>query len=146
MTELKTRPTDDDVAAFINNIADEQKRQDSQAILALMQDVTGAEPQMWGDSIVGFGSYHYKYASGREGDWFLTGFAPRKQNLTLYIMAGFEQYDTLLARLGKHKTGKSCLYLKRLADVDPNTLRELVRQSVAHMMATNYGTGGGGTS
>ena len=146
MTELKTRPTDDDVAAFINNIADEQKRQDSQAILALMQDVTGAEPQMWGDSIVGFGSYHYKYASGREGDWFLTGFAPRKQNLTLYIMAGFEQYDTLLARLGKHKTGKSCLYLKRLADVDPNTLRELVQQSVAHMMATNYGTGGGGTS
>ena len=146
MAELKTRPTDDDVAAFINNIADEQKRQDSQAILALMQDVTGAEPQMWGDSIVGFGSYHYKYASGREGDWFLTGFAPRKQNLTLYIMAGFEQYDTLLARLGKHKTGKSCLYLKRLADVDPNTLRELVRQSVAHMMATNYGTGGGGTS
>lgn len=146
MAELKTRPTDDDVAAFINNIADEQKRQDSQAILALMQDVTGAEPQMWGDSIVGFGSYHYKYASGREGDWFLTGFAPRKQNLTLYIMAGFEQYDTLLARLGKHKTGKSCLYLKRLADVDPNTLRELIRQSVAHMMATNYGTGGGGTS
>ncbi|MCA9991827.1 MAG: DUF1801 domain-containing protein [Ardenticatenaceae bacterium] len=146
MAELKTRPTDDDVAAFINNIADEQKRQDSQAILALMQDVTGAEPQMWGDSIVGFGSYHYKYASGREGDWFLTGFAPRKQNLTLYIMAGFEQYDTLLARLGKHKTGKSCLYLKRLADVDPNTLRELVQQSVAHMMATNYGTGGGGTS
>ena len=146
MAELKTRPTDDDVAAFINNIADKQKRQDSQAILALMQDVTGAEPQMWGDSIVGFGSYHYKYASGREGDWFLTGFAPRKQNLTLYIMAGFEQYDTLLARLGKHKTGKSCLYLKRLADVDPNTLRELVQQSVAHMMATNYGTGGGGTS
>ena len=146
MAELKTRPTDDDVAAFINNIADEQKRQDSQAILALMQDVTGAEPQMWGDSIVGFGSYHYKYASGREGDWFLTGFAPRKQNLTLYIMAGFEQYDTLLARRGKHKTGKSCLYLKRLADVDPNTLRELVQQSVAHMMATNYGTGGGGTS
>ena len=146
MAELKTKPTNEDVDAFINNIADEQKRQDSQAILALMQDVTGAEPQMWGDSIVGFGSYHYKYASGREGDWFLTGFAPRKQNLTLYIMAGFEQYDTLLARLGKHKTGKSCLYLKRLADVDPNTLRELVQQSVAHMMATNYGTGGGGTS
>lgn len=137
MAELKTKPTNEDVDAFINSIADAQKRQDSQAILALMQEVTGAEPQMWGDSIVGFGSYHYKYASGREGDWFLTGFAPRKQNLTLYIMAGFEQYDTLLARLGKYKTGKSCLYLKRLADVDPDTLRELVRQSAAHMAATN---------
>lgn len=137
MAELKTKPTNEDVHAFINSIADEQKRQDSQAILALMQEATGAEPQMWGDSIVGFGHYHYKYASGREGDWFLTGFAPRKQNLTLYIMAGFEQYNTLLARLGKHKTGKSCLYLKRLADVDRDILRELVRQSAAHMAATN---------
>lgn len=137
MAELKTKPTNEDVHAFINSIADEQRRQDSQAILALMQEATGAEPQMWGDSIVGFGHYHYKYASGREGDWFLTGFAPRKQNLTLYIMAGFEQYDTLLARLGKHKTGKSCLYLKRLADVDCDILRELVRQSAAHMAATN---------
>lgn len=137
MAELKTKPTNEDVNAFINSIADEQKRQDSQAILALMQEATGAEPQMWGDSIVGFGHYHYKYASGREGDWFLTGFAPRKQNLTLYIMAGFEQYNTLLARLGKHKTGKSCLYLKRLADVDRDILRELVRQSAAHMAATN---------
>lgn len=137
MAELKTKPTNEDVHAFINSIADEQRRQDSQAILALMQEATGAEPQMWGDSIVGFGHYHYKYASGREGDWFLTGFAPRKQNLTLYIMAGFEQYNTLLARLGKHKTGKSCLYLKRLADVDCDILRELVRQSAAHMAATN---------
>lgn len=137
MAELKTKPTNEDVHAFINSIADEQRRQDSQAILALMQEAAGAEPQMWGDSIVGFGHYHYKYASGREGDWFLTGFAPRKQNLTLYIMAGFEQYDTLLARLGKHKTGKSCLYLKRLADVDCDILRELVRQSAAHMAATN---------
>ena len=137
MAELKTKPTNEDVHAFINSIADEQRRQDSQAILALMQEAAGAEPQMWGDSIVGFGHYHYKYASGREGDWFLTGFAPRKQNLTLYIMAGFEQYNTLLARLGKHKTGKSCLYLKRLADVDRDILRELVRQSAAHMAATN---------
>ena len=146
MAKNKTVETEAEVEAFLHAVPDERKRADSYAILKLMQDVTGEEPKMWGDSIVGFGSYHYKYASGREGDWFLTGFAPRKQNLTLYIMAGFEQYDTLLARLGKHKTGKSCLYLKRLADVDPNTLRELVQQSVAHMMATNYGTGGGGTS
>lgn len=92
---------------------------------------------MWGDSMIGFGSYHYKYASGREGEWFLVGFAPRKQNLTLYIMAGFEQYDALMARLGKHSTGKSCLYIKRLADIDQAVLRELVSQSVAHMRATN---------
>jgi hypothetical protein len=92
---------------------------------------------MWGDSIVGFGSYHYRYASGREGDWFVTGFSPRKQNLTLYIMAGFDNYDHLLQNLGKHKTGKSCLYIKRLEDVDLDTLRELVSQSVQHMNETN---------
>jgi hypothetical protein len=92
---------------------------------------------MWGDSIIGFGSYHYEYASGREGDWFLTGFSPRKQNLTLYLMSGFEEYDNLLKNLGKFKTGKSCLYIKKIEDVDLQTLTELVKQSVAHMEATN---------
>ena len=105
MAELKTKPTNHSVEAFLNSVADDQKRQDSFTILNLMAEVTGDEPQMWGDSIVGFGRYHYKYASGREGDWFLTGFSPRKQNLTLYIMAGFDEYDNLMAQLGKYKTG-----------------------------------------
>lgn len=133
MTELKTRKNDASVEAFLDGVPDLQKRQDSYALLALMEEVTAEPARMWGDSIVGFGAYHYTYASGREGDWFVAGFSPRKQNLTLYIMAGFDQYDDLLARLGKHSTGKSCLYVKRLSDVDMDVLRELVRQSVAHM-------------
>lgn len=92
---------------------------------------------MWGDSIVGFGHYHYKYASGREGDWMLTGFAPRKRNLTLYIMSGFEEYDDLMQKLGKHSTGKSCLYINKLEDIDLDVLRELVGRSVQHMRETN---------
>ena len=137
MAELKTKQTDESVTEFLNGVPDEKKRQDSFAILELMTEVTGAEPRMWGESIVGFGSYHYRYASGREGDWFVTGFSPRKQNLTLYIMAGFDNYDHLLENLGKYKTGKSCLYIKRLEDVDLDTLRELVSQSVQHMKETN---------
>ena len=101
--------------------------------LALMKQVTQLEPQMWGSSIVGFGSYHYKYASGREGDMPLTGFSPRKRNLTLYIMGGLEQYDALLAKLGKHTTGKACLYIKRLDDVHLPTLKKLIQQSVKHI-------------
>lgn len=137
MAELKTKKTDQSVIDFLNRVDDEQKRKDSFAVLKLMQEVTGAEPKMWGDSIVGFGEYHYKYASGHQGDWFLVGFSPRKQNLTLYIMAGFEAYDSLMSKLGKYKTGKSCLYVKRLGDIDEGTLKELVRRSVAHMIATN---------
>jgi len=95
------------------------------------------EPEMWGDSIVGFGSYHYKYASGREGDWFITGFSPRKQNLTLYIMSGFDECDQLLNKLGKHSTGKSCLYIKKIEDVDIDVLKELVKKSVGHMERNN---------
>ncbi len=137
MATLKTRPNDKSVEAFLQGVDHEKRRQDSFTILELMQEVTGEEPVMWGDSIIGFGSYHYKYASGREADWFLTGFSPRKQSLTLYIMSGFEQYDALLDKLGKFKTGKSCLYVNKLEDVDPETLRELVRQSVEHMAASN---------
>lgn len=137
MAELKTKANDASVEAFLNGIADERKRQDALTILQLMGEVTGEAPKMWGESIVGFGSYHYKYASGREADWMLTGFSPRKQSLTVYIMAGFAQYDELLARLGKHSTGSSCLYLKRLQDIDLTVLRELVSQSVAHLKATN---------
>lgn len=139
MTTLKTRPNDQDAAAFLNEIENPQKRSDSQAILELMQRVTGEPPVMWGDSIVGFGRYHYKYASGREGDWFLTGFSPRVQNLTLYIMSGFDAYDVLLAKLGKYKTGKSCLYIKKLSEIDLDVLEALVRASVEHISSPNPG-------
>ncbi|MCB0201914.1 MAG: DUF1801 domain-containing protein [Caldilineae bacterium] len=140
MAELKTKMNDASVDAFLNTVVDERKRQDCFTLVDLMTEATGAQPRMWGDSIVGFGEYHYKYASGREGNWFLAGFAPRKQNLTLYIMSGFDQYDELLGKLGKHSTGKSCLYIKRLDDVDMATLRELVVESVQHMIQNNPAT------
>jgi hypothetical protein len=136
VAELKTKRNDHSVEAFLNGIADEQKRRDAFVVLALMQKVTKAEPKMWGSSIVGFGSYHFKYESGREGDWFVTGFSPRKQYLTLYIMPGFERYSALLKKLGKHKTGKSCLYINTLDDIDLPTLKELVKQSVKHIAKT----------
>jgi hypothetical protein len=133
MAELKTKRNKGDVEAFLNSVPDEKKRRDSFTILELMKQVTGEEPKMWGDSIIGFGSYHYKYESGREGDWFVTGFSPRKQNLTIYIMSGFDEYDNLMSRLGKYKTGKSCLYIKKIDDVDQDVLQELVKKSVEHM-------------
>src|SRR5690606_24444143 len=137
MSEPKTKPTGESVTAFLDRVEDDRKREDAYAVMELMREVTGEEPQMWGDSIVGFGSYRYRYASGREGDWPLTGFSPRKQNLTLYINSGFEEYDGLMQQLGKHKTGKSCLYIKRLSDLDLDVLRQLVRESVQHMKETN---------
>lgn len=137
MSEPKTKPTGESVTAFLDRVEDDRKREDAYAVMELMREVTGEEPQMWGDSIVGFGSYRYRYASGREGDWPLTGFSPRKQNLTLYINSGFEEYDDLMQQLGKHKTGKSCLYIKRLSDLDLDVLRQLVRESVQHMKETN---------
>lgn len=136
MAELKTKPTDQSVEAFLNGLSDEKKRQDSFTLLALMRQVTGSEPKMWGSSIIGFGDYHYTYASGRKGDWFLTGFSPRKQNLTVYLTAGFDQYEALLKQLGKHTTGKSCLYIKKLEDIDLPTLKTLIEQSVNPMAET----------
>jgi hypothetical protein len=137
MTEQKTRPNDQSVEAFLNGVEDEKKRQDSFALLKLFSEATGEAPRMWGDSIVGFGEYHYRYASGREGDSPLTGFSPRKQALTLYIMAGFEQYSALLSRLGKFKTGKACLYVKKLEDIDLTALKELVKLSAEHIARAN---------
>jgi len=134
MAELKTRRTRASASAFVSAIGDEDVRRDCRTLVRMMKKATKAPPRMWGGSIVGFGSYHYRYASGREGDWFLTGFSPRKRELTLYIMAGFERHPELLRRLGKYKTGKSCLYVKRLADVDLRVLRELVEESVEHMV------------
>ena len=131
--KMKTVPTAADVDAFIDAVEDPRKREDSRAIAAMMAEVTGAPARMWGASIVGFGSYHYRYASGREGDFMETGFSPRKRALTLYIMAGFSEYGELLAKLGKHTTGRSCLYIKSLADVDQDVLREMVAQSVRYI-------------
>lgn len=138
MAELKTKPTGEDVRSFLEGVEHEGRREDAFALLAIMQNVTGEAPRMWGPSIVGFGDYHYRYESGREGDWFLTGFSPRKQNLSLYIMAGFDRYDGLLSRLGKFKTGKSCLYVNKLADIDQAVLQELIADSV-HYLRERYG-------
>ncbi|GAA5522726.1 DUF1801 domain-containing protein [Aliifodinibius salicampi] len=135
MATLKTQPTENDVKEFLNAIDDRQKRKDSFKILGIMKSITGEEPKMWGSSIIGFGQYHYQYESGREGDWFLTGFSPRKKNLSLYIMAGFDNYDDLMSRLGKYKTGKSCLYIKRLEQVDLDILKKLIKESVDYMRA-----------
>jgi len=137
MAELKTKPNDRSVTDFLNSVENDTKREDSFTILELMKEATGVEPVMWGDSIIGFGTYHYKYASGREAEWFMTGFSPRVQNLTLYIMDGFDEYDALLGKLGKHSTGKSCLYVKHLENINLDVLREMVKKSVAHMQATN---------
>ena len=133
MTELKTKPTKKSVEQFLKKVENSTKREDSFKILELMKEITMEEPVMWGDSIVGFGSYRYKYASGREGDWPLVGFSPRKQNLTLYIMSGFDKYEELLENLGKYRIGKSCLYINKLKDVDTKILKELILESVEHM-------------
>ncbi|MDX2139983.1 MAG: DUF1801 domain-containing protein [Chloroflexota bacterium] len=138
MAELKTKQTETSVDIFLQSVEDEKKRADCLRIMELMREVTGHEPKMWGETMIGFGSYHYKYASGHEGDAMLTGFSPRKQNITLYITAGFEQYADLTSKLGKHKTGKVCLYINKLADVDETVLRELVKASFEHMVKTNH--------
>ena len=136
MAEVKTKENDASVTDFLNSVEDTQRREDSSAVLKMMQAITRCEPKMWGPSIIGFGNYHYKYKSGREGDWFLTGFSPRKQSLSLYIMSGFKRYPELLEKLGRYKTGKACLYIKRLEDIDLKVLKELIRASVKYMKTT----------
>lgn len=133
MAEPKTKQTDVSVDDFLNTIPDAQKRAEAFAIVKLMKQVTRYEPKMWGGSIVGFGRYHYKYASGHEGDSCLVGFSPRKQNFTLYLMLGVADNSDLLDKLGKHKTGKGCLYINKLADVDVPTLKELIKRSVKQL-------------
>jgi 23S rRNA A2030 N6-methylase RlmJ len=130
MAELKTKQNTGSVIAFIQSVADENKRNDCMTLLKLMKKLTKKEPALWGDSIVGFGSFHYKSEkSKQEGDWYMTGFSPRKQNLTIYIIPGFAQYGDLMQQLGKHKTGGSCLYINKLADVDEKVLTELITRS-----------------
>src|SRR5215216_50673 len=130
MSKLKTQVSDASVRDFLNSVPDETKRKDSFALLDLFQGITGEQPRMWGTSIVGFGSYHYKSErSAQEGDWPLTGFSPRKQALTLYVMLGYEEMDVLLGKLGKHKTSVGCLYIKQLSDVDQDVLNQIVETS-----------------
>lgn len=133
MAELKTQENDASVQDFLEGVAHERRRQDGLVVHDIMKRVTGTEPRMWGASIVGYGRYEYKYESSREGAWFLTGFSPRKQALTVYIMPGFREYEDLMATLGKHKTGKSCLYINKLDDIDLAVLEQLIRLSVAWM-------------
>ena len=135
MAENKTVKTAASVDKFLSAVENKRRREDGLALLEMMKNVTGLEPEMWGPSIIGFGSYHYRYDSGREGDMPLTGFSPRSRSLSLYIMSGFDEYDALLSKLGKHRTGASCLYINKLADVDMDVLRKLVSQSVEHMKA-----------
>ncbi len=135
MTDNKTKPTKSSVAAFINALTDPTKRTDAKALVKLMQSAAGEKPKMWGPSIIGFGSYHYKYDSGREGDMPLIGFSPRKAATVLYITTRFSDSEALLRKLGKHTGGKACLYIKKLADVDQRVLETLVVKSVAAMRA-----------
>ena len=130
MSGLKTQPNNLSVDDFIDAVESEQKRDDSRFLIKIMQEITGEEPVMWGASIVGFGNYHYKYDSGREGDWMLAGFSPRKQNMTVYMMGGFENQDVLLAKIGKVKSSVGCLYVKKLADIDLEVLKEMITLSV----------------
>ena len=133
MAELKTKETTNSVSAFLEKVADEGRRADCRAVVDIMQSVIKEEPRMWGSSIVGFGRYHYKGKSGREGEWPITGFSPRKGDLTLYIMGGFDKFPELMKGVGKYRTGKSCLYIRKLSDVDVKVLRKLVAQSVKLM-------------
>jgi hypothetical protein len=140
MADNKTRPTRASVTAFMAAVGDRQMRSDAKKVAAMMRRATGKRARMWGPSIVGYGSYHYRYASGREGDYLITGFSPRKQALTIYIMPGFDRLQGLMSKLGKYTTGKSCLYIKRLADVDEAVLERLIDESVKYMHA-QYETG-----
>ncbi|MCF7903309.1 MAG: DUF1801 domain-containing protein [Candidatus Marinimicrobia bacterium] len=133
MSDLKTKPTGNDVHAFLNTISDESKRADAHNILELLESIVGEPAKMWGASIIGVGEYHYKYASGREGDWFLAGFSPPKQALALYLMSGIDRFGELLSQLEKYKTGKGCLYIIRLSDVDMTALEKRIRASVKHL-------------
>jgi hypothetical protein len=133
VNENKTKSNRRSVETFLKRIPDEGQRRDCQTLVEWMGEASGEEPVMWGASVIGFGKYHYRYASGREGDWFVVGVSPRKQNLTLYLMNGVGQQRELLAKLGKHKIGVGCLYIKSLDDVHRPTLRQLIRKSVKEM-------------
>jgi hypothetical protein len=131
MSQNKTLPTRKSVELFLNGIVDDQKRQDSWGLFEMLREITGKAAQMWGNSIIGFDTYHYKYASGREGDWMLTGFSPRKKALSIYLMCDISHNSLVFESLGKHKKGKGCLYIKKLGDVHLPTLKKIIQQSIA---------------
>lgn len=133
MSENKTKPTGASVSKFLNSVENARRKADARVVNAMMERITGEKGKMWGPTMVGFGRYHYKYDSGREGDLFLTGFSPRKASLVLYIMPGYGKFDDIMARLGKHRTGKSCLYINKLDDIDLDVLEELISKSVTWM-------------
>lgn len=135
MAEQKTKPTDESIGTFLSKVP-EDKRSDCKEIISLMKRITRSEPRMWGPGILGFGSYHYKYESGHEGDAPLVGLSPRKQNITIYLSAGFSEREKLMTKLGKHKTGKGCLYIKKLEDVDVKILQKLIEESVSFLKST----------
>lgn len=136
MTTNKTQPTEQSVTAFLDAVEHPTRRADGLALDALFRDITGWTPRMWGPTMIGYGRYHYRYASGREGDFFATGFSPRKANLSIYVMPGYADYGEILGRLGKHKMGKSCLYVTKLADIDMEVLAELIRAGLRDLRAT----------
>lgn len=142
MAEPKTKQTKASVEKFLNSVKDKKQRADSFEVLKMFKQITKVEPKMWGPSMVGFGTYHYKYASGHEGDCFLAGFSPRKGKMTVYLMPGFNEQSDKMKKLGKFKTGKCCLYIKKLEDVDQRVLRELIKSSFAWMKKGMYGGGG----
>ncbi|MFN0275067.1 MAG: DUF1801 domain-containing protein [Chitinophagales bacterium] len=135
--ELKTKVSDASVEKFLQSVTDEEQRQDCLKLFALFKKITKHEPKLWGSSIIGFGTYHYKSKSGREGDWFPTGFAPRKENMTVYIIAGFEEQKQLLKKLGKFKLGKGCLYFRKLSDIDEAVLKDLIKSGLEVMKKRN---------
>ena len=137
MAELKTKPNANGVEEFLNKVENDRKRKDSFELLEMIEKATGEKAIMWGSSIVGAGTYHYKYASGQEGDWMQTGFSPRKTSLSIYIMGYLENYKDLLAKLGKHKTGKACLYVNKLDDIDRDVLFELIKKSAEDVKKAN---------
>ncbi len=133
MAEPKTKKNKASVTDFLNTIDNPKRKEDALLVLDWMTEISGFKPVMWGTNIIGFGSYHYVYASGREGDWPKLGFSPRKQSLSIYIMPGFDRFKELMDKLGKFTTGKSCLYVKKIEDVDQDVLKELIRESIAYM-------------
>lgn len=137
--ELKTKLNDGDVKEFLDSVENDKRRQDAFQMLDMMKSITGEDPKMWGSSIIGFGTYHYVYASGQEGDWMAAGFSPRKTALTLYIMAGFPRFEELMKDLGTYKTGKSCLYIKKLEDVNLDILKKLIKESYEFTIENNQG-------
>jgi len=138
MSELKTKKTDGDVLTFLGAVEHNKRRTDSLILLKMMNETTGIKPNMWGDSIIGYGSYHYKSKSGREGDWFVTGFSPRKQSLTVYVMPGLYKFEEQLKQLGKHKVGKGCIYINKLEDVDTDVLMDIVNAAYRELEEKNF--------